>query len=87
MDEETALLLVREDYNENEYEMIEEWVDDGHSKHDATNYYNIVLRKADNTYWKIDFISSYDYGLDDCSVYAYQVEKREVVTVEWAVKK
>jgi hypothetical protein len=87
MDEKTALLLVREDYNEDEYETIEEWVDDGHSKHDDTNYYNIVLRKGDNTHWKIKFTSSYNNGLDDYSVYALQVEKREVVTVQWVAKK
>ena len=86
MDEQTALLLVQEDYNENEYEMIEEFVDEGHSKHDATNYYSIALRKVDNTYWKINFINSYNYGLDEYSVYAYQVEKREVITVKWVAK-
>ena len=86
MDEQTALLLVQEDYNENEYEMIEECVDEGHSKHDATNYYSIALRKVDNTYWKINFIISYNYGLDEYSVYAYQVEKREVITVKWVAK-
>jgi hypothetical protein len=87
MDEQTALLLVQEDYNENEYEVVEEWVDDGHEKHDATNYYNIVLRKGDNTYWKINFTSSYNYGLDEYSVYAIQVEKIEVVTTQWVAKK
>ena len=87
MDEQTALLLVQEDYNVNEYEVVEEWVDEGHSKHDATNYYNIVLCKGDNTYWKINFISSYNYGLDEDSVYAHQVEKREVVTVKWVALK
>lgn len=86
MDEQTALLLVRENYNEDEYGVIEKWVDDGHEKHDATNYYNIVLRKGDNTYWKINFTSSYSYGLDEVSVYAHQVEKREVVTVQWVAK-
>ena len=87
MDEQTALLLVQEDYIGSEYEVIEEWIDDGHRKHDATNYYNIVLRKGDNTYWKINFISSYNNGLDEYSVYACQVEKKEVVTVEWVTKK
>ena len=87
MDEKTALLLLRENYNEDEYEAIEEWVDNGHSKHDGTNYYNIVLRKGDNTHWKINFTSSYDNGLDDDSVYAIQVEKREVVTAQWVAKK
>jgi len=87
MDEQTALLLVQEDYNADEYGVIEEWIDDGHSKHDATNYYIIVLRKGDNTYWKINFTCSYNWGFEEDSVYAYQVEKREVVTVEWVASK
>jgi hypothetical protein len=87
MDDFAALLLLQENYNEDEYEVVEEWVDDGHRKHDSTDYYNIVLRKGDNTYWKINFTASYNDGLDDDSVYAHQVEKREVVTVKWVAKK
>lgn len=83
MDEQTAIDLVLEDYYEDAYEMVEDWVDEGHFKHDSTHYYNIVLRKGDNTYWKINFISSYEYGLDEYSVYAHQVEKKEIVTAEW----
>jgi hypothetical protein len=87
MDEKTALSIVREDHDEGEYEFIEESVDDGHQKHDATNYYHIVLRKSDNTHWKIGFTCSYNYGLDKYSVYVHQVEKKEVVKVVWVVKK
>ena len=83
MDEETALMLVQEDYNPEEYEEIERWVDDGYFKHDCTCYYSIFLRKSDNTYWKVNFMSSYRDGLDEYSTYANQVEKKEVVKTMW----
>lgn len=86
MDAQVALELVREDYDEDEYEAVEEYVDDGHAKHDSTNYYSIFLRKSDNTYWKVSFTTSYKYGLDEDSVYTNQVVKKEVTkTVWWAV--
>lgn len=87
MNEQIALSLVQEDYDESEYEPIEECVDDGHVKHDSTNYYSIFLRKSDMTYWQINYTISYDNGLDDDSVYAYQVEKKEVVTTIWKAKR
>lgn len=83
MDGQTALDLILEDYDENEYEVVEAYVEDGHAKHDATNYYSIFLRKLDNTYWKVNFIRSYNYGLDEDSVYASQVIKKEVTKTVW----
>lgn len=85
MDSQTALKLVQEDYDENEYEPLE-FVDDGHFKHDMTRYYGIFLRKADNTYWRVNFTISCDNGLDDNSVEAYEVKKKEVTTVTWVRK-
>lgn len=83
MDEQTALNLVQEDYDEDEYEPVVEGVDDGHFKHDITNYYSIFLRKSDMTYWKIDYNSSYNYGLDEYSISTSQVKKKEIVTTTW----
>jgi hypothetical protein len=83
MDEQTALALVQEDYSGEEYESVEEWVDAGHHKHDTTNYYSIFRCKSDNTHWRVNFQSSYNEGLDTYSIYAYQVEKVEVVKTQW----
>jgi hypothetical protein len=87
MNIDTALSLVEEDYDENEWEGVEIGVDDGHHKHDATNYYSIFLRKSDNTHWKICFTTSYNYGFDASSVYFYEVTKKEVVKTIWVAKK
>jgi len=86
MDEQTALNMLREDYLYSEYEAVEEWVDDGHQKHDITSYYSIFLRKRDNTFWKVCFLYSYSHGLDEYGVRAFEVEKKEVKTVEWVSK-
>jgi len=83
MDDKTALDLVRKDYDDKEYEAIETRVDGGHLKHDVTLYYGVYLRKSDNTYWQVFYECSYNYGLDDFSVTANQVEKKEVVKIEW----
>lgn len=85
MDKQTAIKLVQEDYDENEYELLE-FVDDGHFKHDVTRYYSVFLRKTDKTYWRVSFMISYNYGLDDYSVEAYEVKKKEVTTVTWVRK-
>lgn len=86
MDNETALDIIREDYDESEYEVIEDSVDDGHLKHDINKYYHIVQRLSDKTFWKILFMSSYNYGLDEYSIYACEVEKVEVVRHKWVPK-
>ena len=83
MDDKTALDLVREDCDDKEYEAIETDVDGGHLKHDVTLYYCVYLRKSDNTYWQVFYECSYNEGLDNYSVHATQVEKKEVVTTEW----
>ena len=87
MDAETALAIIEEDYDEGEYQIIEGHVDDGHHKHDRTDYYSIVLRKVDSTYWKVCYTQSYEHGLDDGSVYVYPVEKKEAVKTIWVAKK
>ena len=86
MDTETALSIIEEDYDDSEYEIVEDMVDDGHEKHDSTNYYSIVLRKSDNTFWKVSYTISYEDGLDEYSVYASEVEKKQVVTHLWTPK-
>ena len=86
MDSKTALAIIYEDYDESEYEVIEDSVDDGHHKHDSTNYYHIVQRLSDKTFWKILFTSSYNYGIDEYSIYACEVEKVEVVRHKWIPK-
>lgn len=83
MNRQTALLIVQGDYNDAEYEIIEQEMDDGQRKHDAVDYYIIVLRKEDSTHWMIDFTMSDRSGLEEGSVYVYQVEKSEVKTVKW----
>lgn len=81
MDEETALMLVQEDYNPEEYEVIESWVDAGNFEYDRACYYSIFLRKSDNTYWKVIFY--YSQSLGGYNTYAHQVEKEEVVKTMW----
>jgi hypothetical protein len=83
MDYETALNLAQENYDARDYEAIEENVDAGHLKHDTTLYYGVYLRKLDNTYWQVFYACSYNDGFDEDSVEVRQVEKKEVVTVEW----
>jgi hypothetical protein len=83
MDDKTALAIIYEDYDESEYQVVEDQVDDGHYKHDSTNYYSIVQRLSDKTFWKIMFTSSYNWGVDEYSIYSYEVEKKEVVTHSW----
>lgn len=87
MDNETALGIIQEDYDESEYMVMEEWVDDGHSKHDSTNYYSIVQRLSDKTFWKIMFTSSYNNGIDEYSIYTCEVEQKEVITHTWVPKR
>ena len=86
MDNETALNIIQEEYDEDEYEVIEGG-EDGHVKHDVTAYYTIVLRKSDNTHWKIGYHSSYNYGLDEYSVRVEQVKKAEFVQTVWRAVK
>ena len=83
MDNQTALSLVTEDYDDKDYDIIEWGVDDGHVKHDTTAYYSVFLRKSDDTYWKVNYHTSYNYGLDEDNVYGSQVEKKEVVKTIW----
>tara|TARA_R110000851_G_scaffold9707_5_gene35842 strand:+ start:675 stop:944 length:270 start_codon:yes stop_codon:yes gene_type:complete len=85
MDEQVALLLIQEDYDDSKWEIVADKVDDGHSKHDATSYYSVFNRLSDNTYWMVSFTISYSYGLDEHSVYALQVKKEEVVRTEWVI--
>ena len=86
MDEQTALKLITEDYDGSDYTAVVEGVDDGHHKHDSTYYYSVYQRKSDNTFWKVNFSCSYNYGLDEYSVYICEVEKKEVLTVKWVRK-
>ena len=83
MDDKTALDLVWEDCDDKEYEAIETNVDVGHLKHDVTLYYGVYLRKSDSTYWQVFYECSCSEGLDASSVYTVQVEKKEVLTIEW----
>ena len=87
MDYKTALNLALEEYDDGDYELIEQDVDAGHLKHDVTLYYHVYLRKSDNTYWQVYYSQSYNYGFYEDSVEATQVEKKEVVTFEWVVVK
>lgn len=87
MEIKTAIAILDEYYNEDEYEIIEDCVDNGHVKHDTTAYYTIVLRKSDNTFWGLNFVSSYSYGREDDSIAVVQVEKTEVVRTIWKVVK
>ena len=86
MDNETALDIIREDYDDSEYKVVEDTVDDGHYKYDSTNYYSVVQRLSDKTFWKILFTSSYNYGIDEYSIYTCEVEKVEVVRHKWIPK-
>lgn len=83
MDFETALSLVTEDHDEKEYTLITDWVDDGHSKHDYTDYYIIALSKVDNTFWRINFTSSYSYGVSEDYLFWYKVKKKAVTQEVW----
>ena len=86
MDEQTALDLVMGKYGGDDYNAVVEDVDDGHEKHDITNYYSVYQCKSDNTFWKVNYSVSYNYGLDEYSVYFCEVEKEEVLTVTWVLK-
>lgn len=86
MNNETALNIIYEDYDEGEYEVIEVG-EVGFVKHGIAAYYIIVLRKSDSAYWKLGYRISYKYGLDEYSVSADQVEKVEVVQTVWRAVK
>jgi hypothetical protein len=86
MNNETALNIIQEEYDEDEYEVIEVG-EDGFVKHDITAYYIIVLRKSDSTYWNIAYLSSYNYGLEEDSVRVEQVKKVEFVQTVWRAVK
>lgn len=87
LNEELALALITEDYDAAEWQSVEGDVDAGHVKHDITAYYSIFKRLSDNTFWKVSFDISYDYGLDEYSVYSEQVQKVEVITTRWKTVK
>jgi hypothetical protein len=86
MDHETALSIARGDCNPEQYEFIRFCVDDGYIKHDIAIYYSIIRRKVDNTFWKVEFMLSYDNGLDEDSIESWEVERKEVVTTAWMAK-
>lgn len=86
MNPETALEIIREDYDESAYTVIEDNVDDGHVKHDSTAYYTIVQRQSDKTFWMISFTASYNYGLDEDSISTSEVERKEITTYKWVSK-
>jgi hypothetical protein len=84
MNNQIALLLLdADDEADEDYELVEDCVDCGHSKHDYTNYYSIYLHLPDDTYWKVSFRSSYDSGIDGDSISTRQVKKKEVIKTIW----
>lgn len=86
MDTKTALAIVLEDYDDDEYFFIEDMVDYGHVKHDRTAYYCIVQRQSDKTFWKISYVSSYENGIDEDSAEACEVERKEIKKYKWVKK-
>ena len=86
MKHETALSLVTGDFCSTEFLIVEDTVDNGHHKHDSTDYYTVALRKSDNSYWMIHFVMSYNWGLDEDSLDILEVEKVEVTRTEWKTK-
>jgi len=86
MKHETALSLVMGDFCDTEFLIVEDTEDNGHYKHDSTDYYTVALRKSDNSYWMINFVMSYSYGLDEDSLHILEVEKVEVTRTEWKTK-
>jgi hypothetical protein len=87
MDTKTAIAILHEDYNKDEYEIIEDRVDYWHVKHYTTAYYTIVLRKSDNTFWRLGWVASYNGGIEGVDVDVIQVKKEEVVMTVWKVVK
>jgi len=86
MKHETALSLVMGDFCDTEFLIVEDTIDNGHFKHDSTGYYIVALRKSDNSYWRINFVMSYNWGIDEDSLYTQEVEKVEFTRTEWKTK-
>lgn len=85
MKRKEALDILYETYDKEKYEVLEGG-EDYFVKHDITRYYTVVLRKSDNTTWKICYDSSYEYGLNDYSVEVFEAEKEEITTTVWVPK-
>lgn len=82
MNEEIAIDIINEDYDEDDYQFVEGG-EDGFVKHDITAYYIIVKQLSDNTFWQVSYHSSYEYGFDEYSVMYHKVKKVEKVTTAW----
>jgi hypothetical protein len=87
MELKTAIAILHEDYNKDEYEIIEDCVDYWQVKHDTTAYYTIVWRKYDNTFWRLSWLASCNWGIEDVDVDVTQVKKEEFVMTVWKVVK
>lgn len=82
MNEEIAIRIAKEDYDEGNYQYVEGG-EDGFVKHDITAYYIIVKQLSDNTFWQISYYSSYNYGFDEYSVSWWKVRAVEKVITSW----
>ena len=83
MNEELAYRLVAEDItDEEEAEWLEVLydVDNGHVKHDVTEYYSIYKHKPTGKLYQIFYSQSYEYGMDE------YVTFQEVEEVEKTIK-
>lgn len=82
MNEEIAISIAKEDYDGDKYQYVESG-EDGFVKHDITAYYTVVKQLSDNTFWRISYYCSYNYGFDQDSVMYSKVKAVEKVCTVW----
>jgi len=89
MDRELAIALVLEDdhphYDDYVFVVFSE--DGGHVKHDVTAYYHIVKNKHTGDLYQIDYMASYEDGIDEDYIEYYPVEAREVTSIKYVPMK
>ena len=92
MNEEIAYALIMgeelpDGIEEDQFTFLIEGEDDGHYKHDITDYYSIVKDTITGGLWRLNYQCSYNNGLLDDSVYFTPVEEVTKTVTTYVLKK
>jgi hypothetical protein len=92
MNEEIAYALVAgaelpDGIEEDRFDPLVDWEDDGHFKHDITNCFSVVRDTITGDLWRFDYQYSDGDGLLDDSITFHPVEEVTKTVTAYVVKK
>jgi hypothetical protein len=92
MNEEIAYALVAgaelpDGIEEGRFDFLVEGEDDGHFKHDITDYFSVVKDTTTGDLWRLNYQCAYYDGLLDDSITFYPVEEVTKTVTTYVVKK